>query len=141
MAEIIDGVVVVREPSKERVVYFVQAQELRLIKIGVCDRPERRLRELANGCPDELTVLGLQYCDDFGRLEEDLHAKFAEDRVRGEWFLPSDRLRRHIQAHARKDRAAIERLDAMVKFPTMRKGRPTKAMMREMGLAGFAKCP
>lgn len=34
MAEIIDGMVVVRETSKERVVYFVQAQELRLIKIG-----------------------------------------------------------------------------------------------------------
>lgn len=140
MAEIIDGALVVRETTKERVIYFVQAEELRLIKIGVCDRPERRLRELSAMCPDELTVLGVQYCDDFGRLEEQLHAKFADDRVRGEWFLPSRRLLRHIQIHGRKDRETIEGLNAIVKFPILKRGRPTKATKREMAVAGFEKC-
>lgn len=140
MAEITDGLFSVRRTEQYRVIYYVQAEELRLIKIGVCDRPERRLRELATMCPDELTVLGIQYCDDFGKLEVEIHATFAADRIRGEWFLPTRRLLRHIQVRARKDRDAIKHLNAIVKFPTMKRGRPTKAMKREMEVAGVQKC-
>lgn len=125
--------------EKRRFVYFVQAEELRLIKIGVADRLEQRIRELSLMSPDRLIVLGVQHCDQGGALEAVLHERFAEDRAHGEWFNPSEALLDHILCHAAISDKARDRLNAVVSFPTMPRGRPTKEMMRLREVAGLGK--
>lgn len=65
-------------------VYFIQAGADGPIKIGVADDPEKRLNELQIGNHAELFLRarrpgGLE-------LERELHARFWNTRVRGEWF-------------------------------------------------------
>ncbi|WP_435844243.1 GIY-YIG nuclease family protein [Streptomyces griseoluteus] len=52
------------------------------VKIGTSADPEGRLRSLQTGQPVELSLLWT--CD--GDYERALHARFAEYRIRGEWF-------------------------------------------------------
>lgn len=59
------------------------------VKIGVAKNPVGRMNDMQVGCPTELLLWGLIKP---GRrsarsLEFDLHRRFAEQRVRGEWFL------------------------------------------------------
>ena len=71
-------------------VYFLQAQSLGLIKIGTSSNVSKRIAALQTASPDALTVLGCIPGD--CEIERSLHARFAEERVRGEWFTPSERL-------------------------------------------------
>lgn len=71
-------------------VYFVEARPSGLIKIGSASDPRRRVKELQTGSPEHLRLLAVTTG---GELHErDLHARFATDRVRGEWFSPSPSL-------------------------------------------------
>lgn len=125
--------------DQRQIIYFVQADELRLIKIGMAANPDKRIRDLANVSPDSLTVLGLQICDDWGSLEAVLHERFSAERVRGEWFLPVDDLLDHINSYATSNTKALARLNAIAKFPLMKRGRPTREMKEEMRLVGLDK--
>lgn len=88
-------------------VYFIQGEITRLIKIGCTIRcpqlrtpnakkEERkgqcfRIEELQTGSPDELVVLAC--VPQWGVKEEyALHKRFAHLRVRGEWFRPEKEL-------------------------------------------------
>lgn len=122
-----------------RYVYFVQAEELRLIKIGVTGRLEVRLRGLAQASPDRLVALGVQHCEDGGALETALHARFAHARVHGEWFLPTEPLLDYIEYRAQLSPAALTRLNRVLTFPTLPRGRPTQEMMRRREVAGVGK--
>ena len=75
-------------------VYFVQAKQLKLIKIGVTKNLKSRLSALNTGCPDDLKVLKIIQGD--VSLEKLLHEKFAHLRVKGEWFTPSAELLKYI---------------------------------------------
>jgi hypothetical protein len=69
------------------VIYFVQAVNGGLVKIGLAQDAQRRLRELQCGSPVELRLLRLEKG---GKLEEsELHGTFAHLRIRGEWFWPA----------------------------------------------------
>lgn len=108
-----------------REVYFVQARRLELIKIGVADDAGKRLRDLALVSPDELQVLGVMPCRNFGKTEEGLHEQFKRERHHGEWFIPTQRLKDFITAHAWNPvRAKL--LQAICDKPTMPRGRPRK---------------
>jgi hypothetical protein len=81
------------------VVYFLQAEPGDPVKIGYAkDRAgvERRLRAAQLGHPAALRVLAIM---DGGRvLEAELHRRFANDRIYGEWFRPSPGLLGLIRA-------------------------------------------
>lgn len=67
-------------------VYFAQAGHAGPIKIGVADEPETRVASLQTGNHETLVLLatalgGIAY-------ERELHDRFADWRVRGEWFAP-----------------------------------------------------
>ncbi|OMB79275.1 hypothetical protein A5743_14320 [Mycolicibacterium conceptionense] len=70
-------------PSSRRRVYFITDGSGH-VKIGSARDVRVRLEELQIGNPAELTVLA----DQPGGLprERELHRRFAEHRVRGEWF-------------------------------------------------------
>lgn len=65
-------------------VYFITARELNICKIGVAIDAKKRRSSLQTSCPARLTleaVLPGSY-----KLERDLHIRFAEHRINGEWF-------------------------------------------------------
>jgi len=71
-------------------VYFIQHGMDGAIKIGRARNPAGRRADLQTGTPERLVVLGSFTGGEF--VEAQLHAEFAEDRISGEWFRPTDRL-------------------------------------------------
>lgn len=76
-------------------VYFVEAEN-GLIKIGRADGLRQRLSCLQGASPIALKLVAAVYA--WPGLEAELHARFKADRVRGEWFTPTPRLRMVIEA-------------------------------------------
>jgi hypothetical protein len=79
-------------------VYFLRAETLGLIKIGFSEKIESRLASLRIGRPDALTLLGV-ISGSTPVTEREVHAQFEGDRVRGEWFHPSDELETFVRSH------------------------------------------
>jgi hypothetical protein len=78
------------KPRNTKQVYFIFAPRLGLIKIGVATSAPHRLKKLQCGTGERLCLLATVPGDH--ELEAELHRRFAGDRVRGEWFLPSGAL-------------------------------------------------
>lgn len=69
-------------------IYFIQDTLTCHIKIGFTDGdPDARLRALQTGNPNPLVLLGTSQGD--LEDEQDLHRRFSEWRVQGEWFKPA----------------------------------------------------
>ncbi len=81
-------------------IYFIQDDSILNIKIGhtAANDAGERLRALQTGSPSGLVLL---YSMPGGPdLEKQLHQRFAEARVQGEWFRPVPYLIRFILDHA-----------------------------------------
>lgn len=94
-------------------VYFIRARETGHIKIGISANPEARLARLDRAMPLSLELLAVQPVPGETRrrhaqaVEAGYHARFAADRVKGEWFCPSPGLLSLIeQIAAEQARAA-----------------------------------
>lgn len=74
--------------------YFIYSPKLEAVKIGKSVDPEKRLRTIKNGNPDELRLLGVINDD----KEKELHDRFAEYRTKGEWFSLGSRLLAFLKA-------------------------------------------
>lgn len=73
--------------TKSKCVYFIQEAGFLegAVKIGVSYNPERRLKILQTGNPRPLRIIAL--IEGGGKAAEaDLHKRFANDRMEGEWF-------------------------------------------------------
>jgi hypothetical protein len=80
------------------VVYFIQGVEGGLIKIGHTIQLVVRFKQLEDETGRKLTVLGIL---EGNRVKErELHVLFADDRVEGEWFRPSEALLTLIREQA-----------------------------------------
>lgn len=75
-------------------IYFIQNTETKHIKIGYSDNVRRRLSDLQVTSPHELSILTI--CEGDIELEKELHNKFNDYYVRGEWFNPSEELISYI---------------------------------------------
>jgi hypothetical protein len=82
------------------VIYFIQAEGVRLIKIGFCDSLIReRIGALRICSPVPLKCIGLM---EGGKPEErDLHHRFRQVRSHGEWFWPSKELLDFVRVNAK----------------------------------------
>jgi hypothetical protein len=80
----------------ESFVYFVEAMHSGRIKIGVALDPIGRFKDLNRGqSPEPLRFLG---CISGGySLEAAIHRRFADSRVHGEWFLPTEPLQAYVR--------------------------------------------
>jgi hypothetical protein len=58
-------------------------------KIGISKNPKRRLKAFST-MPQEVEVILTAKVNDYARIEEELHEKYKEKRVRGEWFELDD---------------------------------------------------
>lgn len=90
----------------EALVYFIRAGE-GPVKIGVARDPERRRRELQTGHPAPLRVIAAVPGDE--RVERYFHRLLAEDHLHGEWFKPSDEVRRVVERAIAISDAGAER--------------------------------
>lgn len=78
-------------------VYFLQASSSKHIKIGFTSRNvESRVAEMQTGQSDKLIIMAKIPGDRAN--ERSLHQKFAEHRLRGEWFWPHPHLCGYIDS-------------------------------------------
>lgn len=83
-------------PRARGFVYFVLAGDRELVKIGWARNVEKRVAELQVGSPEELSVvLTLRGAPS---LELELHERFFDLRLRGEWFTYRGELRRFVES-------------------------------------------
>jgi hypothetical protein len=68
----------------QRFIYFVQQGTRGPVKIGIANDPLARRSKLQTGNPQELHLRHVVPGD--RALEHDLHHRFREARIRGEWF-------------------------------------------------------
>jgi hypothetical protein len=93
-------------------IYFVHNRNGRALKIGTAADPKARFKQLRTASPDDLILLG---SIPGGVTEETaLHARFADYRIRGEWFRDDPPLLSAINALLGSGPLAVE--DAA--FPT-----------------------
>lgn len=83
-------------------VYFVLARSAELVKIGYAKDAWARLSSMQVGSPDELLLFGVIDTYLPRQLEQDLHERFAAERVRGEWFRMTDALFDYVMKHGRE---------------------------------------
>lgn len=60
------------------------------IKIGVSTNPHTRVRSLDIGSPNGVVIIAVIPGEI--QTEREMHNKFAQYRIKGEWFSPSDEL-------------------------------------------------
>jgi hypothetical protein len=69
-------------------VYFITCREVDAVKIGYSGDPHGRLPEIQTGCPLPLTLEAMT--PGTKEHERQLHQRFADDRLHGEWFRLTD---------------------------------------------------
>lgn len=81
-----------KEPDENatRWIYFIQGVSGGAVKIGVANDPKKRLADLQRTSPIQLRIVAARPGDIF--QERELHERFAEHRLHGEWFEPCDEL-------------------------------------------------
>ena len=79
--------------TSDPIVYFIEGDGK--IKIGVAQYVESRLRVLQAGSPVPLKILAV--CPGGYERESELHKRFADTRLYGEWFEASEDLMDFIQ--------------------------------------------
>ena len=85
--------------------YFIQAKSGGDIKIGYTSKsdPIQRLRGIQTGNPKKLQIVGILR----GNREAQLHAKFDDIRLEGEWFKPEQALVDFIEKHCSKELSSL----------------------------------
>jgi hypothetical protein len=88
-----------RDTTRSSFVYFVQAKDDHRgpVKIGYTRNPEQRLQSLQHASAEPLQLLA--YFEGDMKNEQELHERFAEHRIRGEWFRWNADLDACIQQH------------------------------------------
>ncbi|BCK29655.1 GIY-YIG nuclease family protein [Vibrio cholerae] len=79
--------------------YFIQGQTLSHVKIGYSTSRSlfKRLKELQTGSPDKLILLSVKLVS---RADEaELHKRFSNSRLHGEWFSYTEDLQEYIKAN------------------------------------------
>jgi Meiotically up-regulated gene 113 len=79
-------------PSAVGYVYFIKAVETGLTKIGFTLDLKTRYRDLRRSTANSCTLLLETWVESDQSLEEELHHRFAAQRVKGEWFKTSREL-------------------------------------------------
>lgn len=78
-------------------VYFVQVGESGPIKIGTATDVARRIQSIQCAHHEPVKVLGVM--EGGLKKERDMHGKFAESRIRGEWFKPTSDIIEFVESN------------------------------------------
>lgn len=106
-----------RRFAADSFIYFIQAGPRRPVKIGISNDPWKRIGRLQTGAPDTYQMLAIM---PGGKDEEmELHARFAPDRIRGEWFHKSRELAGFIKEVAGEHWDLLTRCDDLARARAM----------------------
>jgi hypothetical protein len=95
-------------PRKRGFVYFIRAGRTNAVKIGWAGNPEIRIR----ASPHPLYMIGHMPGTMFD--EADWHSRFEAERIRGEWFTLSERLRIAINGLSVSDCGFVQYLSLSI---------------------------
>ena len=87
-----------RGPTGANWLYFIECGQDGPIKIGIASCVFSRLASLQSSNPHPLQCLVAVERKVAKFLEADLHDRFAESKIHGEWFEPTPELRTLIEA-------------------------------------------
>ena len=91
-------------------IYFIQAEQGGLIKIGYSNNPSDRLYSLQLMCPVPLKLLSV--IKDIPKVREDrVHFDLSKSRQYGEWFKPSIEVLTYMEQNAVEFEPPITRFD------------------------------
>lgn len=112
-------------------VYFIQGVDGGPVKIGTSGDPARRLRQVMDWVPFDLRILATA---PGGFLTEAyLHHKFHADRLRREWFAPSDDLMSFVGAVSASGRIPGWDMELDGAFPHAKAESRTRERLRQIG--------
>jgi len=77
-------------------IYFIENIETKHIKIGFTTDVKNRLGQLQTSSPHELRILTV--CEGSDKMEKELHSKFNDSRIKGEWFNPNKDILEYIKS-------------------------------------------
>jgi hypothetical protein len=89
----------------EVMIYFVQAEVTRAIKIGSSLNVGRRIVQLQVGMPERLRLLGVLPDSPEGGLEGNIKRRFRHHCIRGEWFREHPDILTYIERFASEAQA------------------------------------
>ena len=82
-------------------IYFIQMGDTGPIKIGQSVNPMLRIEQLQTANPETLRILWVYEGDQY--TESQVHELFKGNRIRGEWFAPTDDLISFIESELQND--------------------------------------
>ena len=78
--------------GKRSYIYIIKNLDSNNLKVGVGSDPLKRLKQLQTGSDSELSLVYTSFlCSNAFSLENDIHNRFKESHVRGEWFKMSEK--------------------------------------------------
>lgn len=104
-------------------VYFITAREAGTVKIGNSLEPHGRLRELQTSCPHKLKLEAM--IPGAFAEEGDLHWRFSEARIQGEWFALTPEIEELIASNPAKPKPVTAK---EAKTPKERRGGPWRRL-------------
>ena len=72
--------------EKTKLLYILQTQDEKYIKIGISRDPNERAKGVQTGCPMIVSVLHIIHVGNARRTESQLHSELVRFRSSGEWF-------------------------------------------------------
>lgn len=87
-------------------IYFIQAGENGPIKIGSSDNPVERMAQLQTANAAKLKLLWTHTGD--ATREQKIHKLFRDEKIRGEWYNPSQKLMASVAAFPKSQIFNIE---------------------------------
>lgn len=85
---------ILAEMNKPKLVYFIEAANVAMVKIGIAKNVEKRLVDLQTASPVKLRIIAT--LPGGMKLEKELHRQFGHLRSHGEWFHLTDEILTYI---------------------------------------------
>lgn len=82
--------------------YIIGNEVENICKIGISGNPSKRLKQLQTGCPYKLTILAVVGSFDY-ESEKNLHNRYKDYRLNGEWFRIKGEIRTIIEQSTPKE--------------------------------------
>ena len=97
------------EKSTECYVYLMKDTANGRYKIGMSKKPEYRERTLQSEKPEITLICSKMYSsrDEARKIEKELHQRFKNNRIRGEWFNLSDSEVKNVRLYLEGPTSAI----------------------------------
>lgn len=82
-------------------IYLILNSENNTVKIGFSETPMIRLKNIQTGCPHTLDLIACK----FGTMdhEKELHKKFDQFRLTGEWFIFDNSIKEYFELYSLKE--------------------------------------